>query len=303
MSAIRSLDPQSMPIADLQSCLQHGIAPRPICFVSTINAAGDINLSPFSFFNMFSTMPPVCIFSPSRRVRDNTIKHSLENVLEVPEAVINIVSYNMVQQVSLASTEYPRGVNEFEKAGLAMVASDLVKPPRVAASPMQLECKITEVKPLGIGPGAGNLVFAEVIRIHIREDVLDQQGDIDQAKIDLVARLGANWYCRVTPETLFEVEKPLRSIGIGVDSLPLHVRNSTILTGNDLGRLGNMAKTPSEKQLSQVALIPEILAIFSTYKGFNKDICMEQLHLVAKDRILKNDLETALAILWLNPNP
>lgn len=300
MSAIRSLDPAAMSIPDLQFCLQHGIAPRPICFVSTISASGEINLSPFSFFNLFSTNPPVCIFSPARRVRDNTTKHTLENVLQVAEAVINIVSFPMVQQVSLSSTEYPKGINEFEKAGFTMVGSDLVAPPRVLESPMQLECKITEVKALGSGPGAGNLIFAEVIRIHLREDILDEKGHIDQAKIDLVARLGANWYCRVTKDNLFEVEKPLRTMGIGVDSLPMEVRSSTVLTGNDLGRLGNMEQLPSETELREVAALPEILAIFNA--GLDAESCREQLHLYAQACIKDNELQKALAILWLQPH-
>jgi len=288
-----------MSIPDLQFCLQHGIAPRPICFVSTINKQGQINLSPFSFFNLFSTNPPVCIFSPARRVRDNTIKHSLENVMEIPEAVINIVNYSMVQQTSLASTEYPKGINEFEKAGFTMEASDIVRPPRVLESPMQLECKITEIKPLGTGPGAGNLVFAEILRIHLREEILNDQGQIDQAKIDLVARLGANWYLRVTAENLFEVEKPLRTIGIGVDQLPESVRLSEILTGNDLGRLGNMQQLPTQKQLSELMSLPEIIAIFNA--GLNKTQCHKALHLYAQKCIQENKLDKALAILWLQP--
>ena len=299
MSSIRSLDPAAMSIADLQFCLQHGIAPRPICFVSTINKEGQINLSPFSFFNLFSTNPPVCIFSPARRVRDNTTKHSLENVLEVPEAVINIVSYSMVQQTSLSSTEYPKGVNEFEKAGFTMESADLVRPPRVLESPMQLECKITEIKPLGTGPGAGNLVFAEIIRIHLREEVLNDQGQIDQAKIDLVARLGANWYLRVTPENLFEVEKPLRTMGIGVDQLPKSAQLSEILTGNDLGRLGNMQQLPTQKQLAELKVLPEIIAIFNA--GLNDVQCYKALHLYAQKCIQENKLVKALAVLWLQP--
>lgn len=289
-----------MSIPELQFCLQHGIAPRPICFVSTIDKAGAVNLSPFSFFNLFSTNPPVCIFSPARRVRDNTIKHSLENVMEVPEAVINIVSYSMVQQVSLSSTEYPRGVNEFEKAGFTMEPSELIGPPRVLESPMQLECRVTEIKPLGKGPGAGNLVFAEVIRIHLREEVLDANGHIDQAKIDLVARLGANWYCRVTKDNLFEVEKPLRTRGIGVDALPASVRDSGVLTGNDLGRLGNMEQVPSQNQLLEIAQMPDIKAIFNS--GLSTDQCREKLHELAQASIKVNDLEKALAILWLDLN-
>ena len=297
MSNFRSLDPSTMPIATLQSFLQHGIAPRPICFVSTINRSGEINLSPFSFFNLFSTNPPICIFSPSRRVRDNTTKHSLENVLEVPEVVVNIVNHAMVQQTSLASTEYAKGVNEFEKAGFTMLSSDSVRPPRVQESPMQLECKVTEVKALGEGPGAGNLVLAEIIRIHINEEVFNMDGGIDQEKMDLVARLGANWYCRVTKDTLFEVEKPLRTLGIGVDALPLAVRNSTILTGNDLGRLGNMEKLPSKNDLNKVLELSDIRTIFTS--GLSEDMKEVALHRVAQRFIRLNELEKAQAILWL----
>ena len=297
MAIIRSIDPKQLPIATLQSYLQHGIAPRPICFASTISAKGEINLSPFSFFNLFSTNPPICIFSPARRVRDNTTKHSLENVLQVPEVVINIVNYNMVHQVSLASTEYPRGVNEFEKSGFTMVESELVKPPRVLESPMQLECKVTEVKALGEGPGAGNLVIAEILRLHIREEVLNETGQVDQAKMDLVARLGTNWYCRASKASLFEVQKPLSSLGIGVDRLPLAARNSTILTGNDLGKLGNMEAIPTSAQIEKMTLNPDIIAIFNS--GLSMEMIEVALHRVARKYIQQNDLEKALAILWL----
>jgi flavin reductase (DIM6/NTAB) family NADH-FMN oxidoreductase RutF len=204
----------------LQNYLQYAIAPRPICFASTIDKSGNVNLSPFSFFNMFSTNPPMCVFSPSRRVRDNTTKHTLDNVLEVKECVINIVNHAMVQQMSLASTEYGKEINEFEKAGFTMLPSQMVKPPRVAEAPVQFECIITEVISLGDNPGAGNLVLAEIKLIHIDENILDKDGKIDQEKIDLVARLGGDWYCRVTKENLFQVPKPLTTLGIGVDALP-----------------------------------------------------------------------------------
>ena len=236
----------------LQNYLQYAIAPRPICFASTIDAEGNINLSPFSFFNMFSTNPPMCIFSPARRVRDNTTKHTLENVLQVKECVINIVDYAMVQQTSLASTEYAKGVNEFEKAGFSMLESHLVKPPRVAEAPVQLECMVKEVIALGDQHGAGNLVLAEIKLIHIKEEILDSEGKIDQAKIDLVARLGGDWYCRVTPESLFKVAKPLTTLGIGVDALPVSVRNSKVLTGNDLGMLGNVEQLPTAEEIDDI---------------------------------------------------
>lgn len=217
--------------AELQNYLQYAIAPRPICFASTVDKMGNINLSPFSFFNLFGTNPPVCVFSPSRRVRDNTTKHTLENLHEVPECVINIVNYDMVQQVSLASVEYPKEINEFIKAGFTMLPSALVKPPRVAEAPVQFECVVNEIKSLGNSPGAGNLVIAEIKLMHIHESVLDTDGKIDQLKMDHVARLGGDWYCRVTPDNLFRVAKPVKTVGIGVDAIPISIRNSKVLTG------------------------------------------------------------------------
>ena len=231
--------------AEIQNYLQYAIAPRPICFASTVDKAGNVNLSPFSFFNMFSSNPPICVFSPARRVRDNTTKHTLENVLEVPECVINIVNYDMVQQSSLASTEYPKGTNEFIKAGFTAIPSEMVKPPRVKESPVQLECKVNDVIALGEHAGAGNLVIAEVVMIHVNEAVLDADSKIDQVKMDLVARLGGDWYCRATPEVLFKVAKPLSTLGIGIDQLPAAIRNSKILTGNNLAQLGNVEQLPT----------------------------------------------------------
>ena len=253
--------------AELQNYLQYAIAPRPICFVSTIDKQGNVNLSPFSFFNIFSINPPVCVFSPSRRVRDNTTKHSLENILEVPECVINIVNYDMVQQTSLASVEYPKGVNEFVKAGFTQISSELVRPPRVAESPVQMECLIRQVIPLGENAGAGNLVLAEIKRIHINEDILDESGKIDQAKIDLVARLGGDWYCRVGVDNLFEVEKPVRTLGMGVDSLPASIRNSVVLTGNNLGQLGNVENLPSDEEIAEFRADPELRQILDATIG------------------------------------
>src|SRR5476651_108501 len=250
-----------LTVAELHNYLQYAIAPRPIALASTIDAAGNVNLSPFSFFNIFSTNPPVCIFSPSRRVRDNTTKHSLENLQEVRECVINIVNYDMVQQASLSSVEYAKGINEFTKAGFTELPSIMVKPPRVAESPVQFECVVNDIISLGDGPGAGNLILAEIKMIHVNEAILDADGKIDQTKIDLVARLGGDWYCRVTPDNLFMVEKPNRHIGIGVDALPYHVRNSTILTGNDLGQLGNLTTMPDDAAVDAFAQTDEIKEI------------------------------------------
>lgn len=227
-----------------QMILQSAIAPRPIAFVSTIDENGAINLSPFSFFNMFSANPPIAIFSPAKRVRDNSSKHTLENVLQVKECVINMVSYEMVQQMSLASTDYPKGVDEFVKAGFTALTSDLVKPPRVKESPVQMECIVKEVIALGDAPGAGNLVIAEIIKIHIAENILDAEGKIDPFKINQVARLGGDWYARITQDSLFKVAKPLTTMGIGVDQIPYEFRNSTILSGNHLGKLGNVEQVP-----------------------------------------------------------
>ncbi len=266
-----SIDPSNISTVELQTYMQYAIAPRPICFVSTMDKDGNVNLSPFSFFNMFSTNPPVCVFSPARRVRDNTTKHSLENVLEVAECVINIVNYDMVRQTSLASVEYPKGVNEFIKAGFTELKSELVKPPRVAESPVQMECIIKQVIPLGDNAGAGNLVLAEIKRIHIREEILDDHGKIDQVKIDLVARLGGDWYCRVTADNLFQVEKPVRTVGIGVDSIPSAIRNSDILTGNNLGQLGNVEQLPTDEQITQFQSDPELKQILDATIGDNSN--------------------------------
>jgi flavin reductase (DIM6/NTAB) family NADH-FMN oxidoreductase RutF len=230
--------------AEKQYYLQHVVAPRPICFASTIDKNGSVNLSPFSFFNMFSSQPPIVIFSPSRRVRDNTTKHTLQNVLEVPEVVINIVTYDMVQQTSLASCEYPKGIDEFEKAGFTRETALMVKPPMVKESKVKLECKVLEVKPLGEEGGAGNLVICEVLCMHMDDALLDEEKKVDQRKLEHVARLGGDWYCRVSPGNLFKVAKPNTQLGIGVDALPESIRFSKILTGNHLGQLANVNELP-----------------------------------------------------------
>ena len=243
-----SIDPKEISVGKLHGYLLGAVSPRPICFASTVDAEGNVNLSPFSFFNVFSANPPIMVFSPARRVRDNTTKHTLINVLETKEVVINIVSYAMVQQMSLSSTEYAKGVNEFTKAGFTQMPSSFVKPPRVKEAPVQFECKVNEVIGLGSEGGAGNLIICEVVKIHIHEEILDAEGKIDPFKIDTVARMGGNWYSRAK-EGMFEVEKPLQTLGIGVDSLPLKIRVSKILTGNDLGMLGNVEKLPDAEKI------------------------------------------------------
>ncbi|NEU08688.1 flavin reductase family protein [Flavihumibacter sp. R14] len=293
-----TLHTAGMTPAELQNYLQYAIAPRPICFASTIDKAGNVNLSPFSFFNLFGTNPPMCVFSPARRVRDNTTKHTLENVLEVGECVINIVSYGMVQQTSLASVEYPKGVNEFAKAGFTAIPSELVKPPRVAEAPVQLECLIRQVIPLGDQNGAGNLILAEVMIIHIQDSILDADGKIDQAKIDLVARLGGDWYCRVTKENLFKVAKPVKTIGIGVDSIPPSIRNSGILTGNNLGQLGNVEKLPTPEEIDCFRSSREIQEMLKE-TGTDRELREATIHAKAKALLDAGDVNTAWKILLI----
>lgn len=256
-----TIETDKLPIQQLQQYLQAAIAPRPICFASTIDKEGHVNLSPFSFFNIFSMNPPVCVFSPSRRVRDNTTKHTLENLKEVPECVINIVNYDMVQQMSLSSCEYAKNTNEFIKAGFTELPSTLVRPPRVAESPIQLECTISDIISLGEQAGAGNLVIAHIKVIHIGEQVLNAQNKIDSAKLDLVARLGEDWYARVTPESMFQVEKPNTQLGIGFDQLPGYIKNNPALTGNEKGQLANVSKLPDQvTEVENIVLPSGVLA-------------------------------------------
>ena len=247
-----TLSTDQLSTQEIQQYLQYAIAPRPICFASTIDLEGNVNLSPFSFFNLFSMNPPICIFSPSRRVRDNTTKHTLENIKMVPECVINIVNYEMLQQMSLASCDYPKGTNEFIKAGFTPLASELVKPPRVAEAPIQLECIVQEVITLGENAGAGNLVLALIKKIHIKEEVLDANKNIDQTKLDLVARLGGDWYARITEENLFKVEKPNTKLGIGFDQLPVGIITNELLTQNEKAQLANYDILP-ESNVQEIA--------------------------------------------------
>ena len=278
---------------DLQNYLQHAIAPRPICFASTIDREGHINLSPFSFFNLFSTNPPIVVFSPSRRIRDNTTKHTLQNIVEVPEVVINIVDYDMVQQVSLASCEFPKGENEFEKAGFTMEASTMIKPPMVKESKIKLECRVNEIKPLGTEGGAGNLVIAEVLVMHIDESVLTPDGKIDQTKIHHVARLGGDWYCKVDESNLFKVAKPNTHIGIGVDALPEAIKYSKILTGNNLGQLANVHEIP----FVDPAFYDDKLKNIIQYFSINPDDMEQELHLYAKELLDANKIAEAWQVL------
>ncbi|MBN2867705.1 MAG: flavin reductase family protein [Flavobacteriaceae bacterium] len=279
--------PKDLETPKLHSYLLSAVAPRPIAFASTVDKDGRPNLSPFSFFNVFSANPPILIFSPARRVRGNTTKHTLENAEATKEVVINVVNYDIVQQMSLSSTEYPEGVNEFEKAGLTMLKSDIVKPFRVAESPVQMECKVNEVVKLGTEGGAGNLIICEVVKMHINNEVLDKNGVIDQVKLDLVSRAGGSFYSRAKTG-FFEIPKPLSTLGIGVDALPEHVRNSNILTGNDLGLLANVETLPTED------------AILAFKEEHNlAEISQEDKHKKAHDFLSFNDVESAWKMLLL----
>lgn len=283
------IDPKTIPVSKLQGYLQGTVSPRPIAFVSSIDKEGKVNLSPFSFFNMFSMNPPILVFSPSRRVRDNTTKHTLQNVLEVPEVVINIVSHRMVQQTSLASVEFPKGVNEFNKSGFTEVPSERVKPPRVGESPASFECKVNQVIPLGNEGGAGNLVICEVLLAHFKDEIFDESGKINPHKVDAVARMGGDYYCRAHGENVFTVPKPTDKVSIGMDQIPLAIRNSQVLTGNDLGILGSALSLPDDQTIGLFKASSEYQALA------NHD--EESIHTLAKQYLQEGRVEEAWKIL------
>lgn len=290
------IDPSEIPVAKMHGYLLGSVAPRPIAFVSTINKNGVRNLSPFSFFNAFSVNPPICVFSPARRAKDNTTKHTFENVKEVKEVVINVVSYDLVQQMSLSSTDYAKEEDEFVKSGLTPIDSEKVKPSRVKESPVQMECKVKDIIELGQEGGAGNLVICEIVLMHINEKILNGHGVIDPQAIDLVARMGGNWYTRSNENALFEVEKPLQSIGMGVDQLPAGIRNSNVLTGNNLGALGNFIGIP-EKDKVQTALEDEkIKRIFVEFKSTDPER-EKRVHQIAKDLLDEGNVQEAWNVL------
>ena len=288
-----TLNLKELKPAEVQNYLQHAIAPRPICFASTIDKAGKVNLSPFSFFNLFSSNPPVVIFSPARRVRDNTTKHTLQNVEEVAEVVINIVDYDMVQQTSLASCEFPKETNEFIKAGFTEEKATMVAPPMVKESKIKLECKVIEVKPLGTEGGAGNLVICEVLCLHIDESILDENNKIDQTKLHLVARLGGDWYCKVDQSNLFKVAKPNIQLGIGIDALPESIRKSTVLSGNNLGQLANVHEMP----FIDPAFNDDTLKNIIQYYSINPEELDMELHRYAKKLLDTGKLQEAWQVL------
>ena len=283
-----SIDPAKVSTAKLHSYLLSAIAPRPIAFASTIDEAGNPNLSPFSFFNVFSANPPIMIFSPARRVRNNTTKHTLENVKQVKEVVINVVNHAIVQQMSLASTEYGKGVNEFEKAGFTMLKSDLIRPFRVAESPVQFECKVNEIVELGNEGGAGNLIVCEVLKMHISDKVLANDGSIDQQKLDLVARAGGSYYSRAN-KGFFEIPKPLATLGIGFDNIPDEIKSSKTLSGNNLGMLANVESLPNQQDVDN----------FLKDNQQFIDIKTEEKHKFAKQFLANNDVKSAWKVLLI----
>jgi flavin reductase (DIM6/NTAB) family NADH-FMN oxidoreductase RutF len=290
---ITTIIPGEVSTGRLHGFLVSSVAPRPIAFASTIDKEGNVNLSPFSFFNVFGANPPIVIFSPARRVRDNTTKHTLENIKEVAEVVINIVNYPIVEQMSLSSTEYDKGVNEFMKAGLTEVASDKVGPPRVGEAPVAMECVVEQVIETGEEGGAGNLVIARVVAMHIRNEYLNEQGTLDTHKLDLVARMGESWYCRASGDALFEIPKPLQTLGIGVDQLPESIRNSTILTGNNLGRLGNIEQLPDDATVKAfVSTDPGMQALLK-----ERPNDQQARHLYAQTLLAADKVEEALMVL------
>ena len=294
-----TLDPKTLPIQKLHQYLLGAVGPRPIAFASTIDAEGNTNLAPFSFFNVFSANPPIMIFSPARSGRTNETKDTYKNVKLNPEVVINVVNYDIVHQMSLASSPYAPGVSEFEKAGFTALKSDLIRPMRVAESPVQFECKVNEVVELGQEGGAGNLIICEVVKIHINEEVLDANGMIDQHKIDLVSRMGGNWYCRADQNSMFEITKPITTCGIGFDQLPADLKSSKILTGNDLGHLAGIEELPNETDVNEYKLL-ELSDLFVSLESEPVKL-EESLHLRAKELLKENKLNEAwLTLLSFN---
>jgi flavin reductase (DIM6/NTAB) family NADH-FMN oxidoreductase RutF len=293
-----TLDPKELSTKYLHGYLLGSVGPRPIALASTIDENGRANLSPFSFFNVFSANPPIAIFSPARRVRNNTTKHSLENAASTKEVVINVVSFDIVEQTSLSSTEYAEGVNEFVKAGFTPLKSDLVKPFRVKESPVQMECIVKDIVSLGDEGGAGNLVICEIVKMHISESILNANQQIDPHKIDLVGRMGANWYCRASGESIFEVQKPNTKIGIGYDQLPARIRNSFILSGNDLAKLANVEKIPSTEDVEKFKENTDIAHIL--YTATDDEEAREELHYHAKTLLENDQVEEAWSTLLID---
>ncbi len=294
MKTFKTVDPKSLSTPEFHGLLLGAVAPRPIAFASTVDEKGNVNLSPFSFFNAFGANPPTLIFSPARRVRDNTTKHTLENVKKTGEVVINIVNYAIVEQMSLSSTEYPEGVNEFVKSGLTEMASEKVKPPRVLEAPAAFECIVKDIIETGTEGGAGNLVICEIVLAHFADSILDSDGKIDPFKLDAVARMGGDWYCRAQGDALFEIEKPIRNMGIGVDQIPEHIHFSEVLTGNNLGQLANVAKLPEENEIIDFRQDEEISKLLN--QNYNdRKVLRTALHIHAQKLLSRGKVQEA----WL----
>ncbi len=293
---MKVIDPKKISTGAFHGYLLGAVAPRPIAFASTIDPEGNVNLSPFSFFNVFGSNPPVVVFSPSRRVRDNSTKHSLDNVELVPEVVINIVNFAIVEQMSLASTEYEKGVNEFIKSGLTPEPSTMVKPPRVREAPVAFECRVLDIVKIGEEGGAANLVICEVLLAHIHVEILDENDQIDPFKLDAVARMGGSWYCRANGSALFEIPKPLRNKGIGVDRIPISIKSSSVLTGNNLGRLGNVERLPNSEEIIVFGQNPEIQDIIKRFKNDRESLLLH-LHQYAKELIDAGEVDKAWLVL------
>jgi len=286
-----TFDPKELPVPKVHQLLLGAVGPRPIAFASTVDENGVPNLSPFSFFNVFSANPPIMIFSPARNGRTNTTKDTYNNVKKVPEVVINVVTYDMVQQMSLSSSPFPPNTDEFIKSGFTPVKSDLIKPFRVAESPAQFECKVLEVRELGDQGGAGNLVICEVIKMHFNESVMNEAGLIDQFKISLVSRMGGNWYCHANEASMFEVQKPLTTIGIGFDQVPEDILKSTVLSGNDLGLLASVETLPNETDVNEYKLL-ELSDLFLQFED-DAAALEKALHLHAKELLAMNKVQEA----------
>ncbi|PRY03983.1 flavin reductase (DIM6/NTAB) family NADH-FMN oxidoreductase RutF [Pontibacter ummariensis] len=297
--SIRTIDPRAVQASELYGLMSGAVVPRPIAFASTADAAGRVNLSPFSFFNLFSAKPPILVFSPLSRMRDNTSKHTLDNILATREVVINIPTYAIVEQMSLASTEYAQGVDEFVKSGLTPVPSELVSPPRVQEAPVAFECRVQDVVRLGEEGGAGNLVLCEVVLMHVKETVLDEQGKIDPQQLDAVARLGGDYYLRASGDSIFQLPKPTRTKGMGVDQLPDFIRNSEVLTGNNLARLGNTPAFPMAEEVAAFKYDPLVSYTLNKYKS-EPDRLRKELELLGKKLLEDNRVEEAWKVLLLN---
>ena len=295
MKNFKTIDPQDLTTREVHKILLNAVTPRPIALASTIDKNGNVNLSPFSYFNVFSAAPPILVFSPANRVTDNSRKDTLENILETKEVVINLVDFSLVEPTSLSSVYYERGIDEFLKSGLTKITSEKVQPPRVSESPISFECKVNKVISLGNNGGAGNLIISEIVMIHINKQLLTLNGDIDPLKLNLVARMGGNYYLNVKSENLFEIQKPIGVNAIGVDKLPNHANKSDIFTKNDLARLANIETLPKKAQIKKFIESSEIEKITSLANKNEKVILN---HKKVKEYLDKNDLESAVLTLF-----